>query len=445
MYSLKKKVTRNLIINMVLVMCGLLVIMHFAVEKILQDYVLTRLQHDAESLVSVIQKNQDNEWTVDPTHMSRVYNRVRSGHYYKIQIDHKVITSRSLFDAKFPPMKFHKGQDASMVADGPGNESWLIWNQIVVKQKQAMELWVAEDIHPLQKQLLNYSFYAVLLVLVFTSILLLLQQKTLNKAFHVFEQLRQNISSIRLQEQEKTGFQVPLEIMPLVKEIENLVEQLRNRIERTRYAIGNLAHELKRPIQLLSLQQEQEDIPEMLPPLQEIQHIVERELKRAKISGSKHSGGMFNLTEEIPFMIDIMRKIYPEVQVNFTHDEDLVSIDFDRDDMLELVGNLLDNACKFSRQRADLNISKSNNCLFLTFEDDGKGIKSQKIDNIQKRGVRLDETRSGHGLGLSICTAILDSYKGELSFKQSELGGLKVLVKLPITESGHWHQDDDLG
>jgi hypothetical protein len=60
MYSLKKKVTRNLIINMILVMCGLLVIMHFAVEKILQDYVLTRLQHDAESLVSVIQKNQDN-------------------------------------------------------------------------------------------------------------------------------------------------------------------------------------------------------------------------------------------------------------------------------------------------------------------------------------------------------------------------------------------------
>lgn len=437
MYSLKKKITRNLIINMILVMCGLLVIMRFSVEQILQDYVVTRLQHDADSIVSVIQKNKNNVWEINPAHLSRVYNRVRSGHYYRVKINRQIITSRSLFDTRFPIIKQQKNQDTYSDIDMPGNETWLIWTQIVVKQGQAIEIWVAEDIQPLQEQLLNYSLYAIGLVTFLSLTLVLLQQQTLNKAFQIFEQLRKNISSIRHHEQEQTGLQVPLEIMPLVNEIEMLVDQLRNRIERTRHAIGNLAHELKRPIQLLSLQQEQKKITEMVEPLDEIQYIVERELKRAKISGSKHSSSRFNIVEEIPFMIEIMNKIYPNVKINFTHPKAMKNIDFDRDDMLELVGNLLDNACKFSKQQVNLNVSILKQNLEITFEDDGRGIKSHKIEAIQKRGVRLDETQAGHGLGLSICTAIMNSYKGDLSFHQSELGGLKVKVSLPLTDDSN--------
>ena len=420
---------------MMLVMSGLLVIMHFSVERILQDYVITRLQHDAESLVSVIQKNSDNSWSIDPAHMSRVYNRVRSGHYYRVKINQQELTSRSLFDFRFPDFELGKRSQAYTRAAGPGKEIWLIWNQLVIKQKQPMQISVAEDIQPMQAQLLSYTLYAIGLVLLLTIILVLLQQQTLNKAFHIFEQLRANISSIRLLEQDKTGLDVPFEILPLVNEIEKLVDQLRNRIERTRHAIGNLAHELKRPIQLLSLQQEQSNVPEMLEPLEEIQHIVERELKRAKISGSKHSGGLFNIAEEIPFMLEIMHKIYPDVKINFTHQQDIVSIDFDRDDMLELVGNLLDNACKFSRKQVALTVKVTPQNLIIDFEDDGQGIQSKKIESIQQRGVRLDETKEGHGLGLSICTAILNSYEGSIGFYQSSLGGLKVEIKLPLSAS----------
>ncbi len=423
---------------MILVMSGLLVIMHFSMQRILEDYVLTRLQHDTESLVSVIQKNQNNEWGINPAHMSRVYNRVRSGHYYKVKTNRQVLTSRSLFDAKFPSIQQQKKHDTSSKANGPGDEIWLIWNQKVVKQKQTMEIWVAEDIRPLQQQLFNYSLYAIALVVLLTLTLVLLQQQTLNKAFHIFELLRRNISSIRQLEQDKTGLQVPLEILPLVKEIEMLVDQLRNRIERTRHAIGNLAHELKRPIQLLSLHQDQEKIPEIIEPLNEIKHIVERELKRAKISGSKHSSTVFNIAEEIPFMIDIMNKIYPNVKVDYKHPKEIVNIDFDRDDMLELIGNLLDNACKFSNRQVDLSISIQQQNLIIMLDDDGKGIQLEKIESIQKRGVRLDETQAGHGLGLSICTAIVSSYKGDISFSKSELGGLKVEVKLPLNDESHF-------
>lgn len=436
MYSLKKKVTRNLIINMILVMSGLLVIMHFSMERILQGYVLTRLQHDAESIASVIHKKGFKDWYINPQHLSRVYSRVRSGHYYKVKINQQTLTSRSLFDTDFPEVKFNNS-NIYVTTSGPGNELWLIWNQLIVKQNQTIEIWVAEDIQPLQQQLLTYSLYAIALIIFFTILLLFLQQHTLNKAFHIFEILRKNISSIRHPEEDESRIEVPEEITPLVQEIDTLVEQLRNRIERTRHAIGNLAHELKRPIQLLSLQQEKEKIPSMIAPLEEIQHIMERELKRAKISGSKHSGSLFIMAEEIPFMIEIMKKIYPNVQINFINDNNLKTTDFDRDDMLELIGNLLDNACKFSNNRADLRISQSGNNLSLTFEDDGEGIQSRQINEIKKRGVRLDEARAGHGLGLSICNAILKSYKGDIEFSQSELGGLKVRVNLPLGSQNH--------
>ena len=86
--------------------------------------------------------------------------------------------------------------------------------------------------------------------------LIVLQRRTLQNSFAVFEILRQNIASVRHKEMEKIGISLPAEVIPLINEIEILVDQLRNRISRNRHAIGNLAHELKRPLQLLSLQLE---------------------------------------------------------------------------------------------------------------------------------------------------------------------------------------------
>ncbi|MDH3221907.1 MAG: sensor histidine kinase, partial [Gammaproteobacteria bacterium] len=102
MYSLKNRLTRNLIINLVIVMTVLLVIMYFSMQQLLQGYTLTRLQHDAESLISVIERDQDQRWRVDPTRMSTVYDRVKSGHYYQVNFDNQEIRSRSLFDEHFP-------------------------------------------------------------------------------------------------------------------------------------------------------------------------------------------------------------------------------------------------------------------------------------------------------------------------------------------------------
>ncbi len=227
------------------------------------------------------------------------------------------------------------------------------------------------------------------------------------------------------------GLMVPVEIYPLINEIERLVEQLQNRIQRTRHAIGNLAHELKRPLQLLSLQQEESPVKKQIQPLQDIKSILERELKRAKISGSSGIGGEFDINEELSYLIDVMKQIYPRIDVRLENPQQITVLDLDRDDMLELTGNILDNACKFASHNVLLEIQQSAELLLLTFDDDGKGIGTAQIDAIKKRGVRLDESREGHGLGLGICWDIVNSYHGDILLAPSAMGGLQVQIKLP--------------
>lgn len=416
---------------MVVVMSALLIIMYFFMQQLLQDYVLTRLQHDAESLISGLEKSPDQRWIIVPGRMSTVYDRVKSGHYYQINIDNQVITSRSLFDADFPIIGGGSDSDDYYLRPGLEAETWLLWVQQVHIDGQDIKIQIAEDIEPIRQQLLEYTILALALVLLVTGILIYLQQRTISRSFYIFEWLRQNLSSIRHRETEKSGLEIPNEIMPLVAEIEKLVDHLRHRIERTRHAIGNLAHELKRPLQLLALQQEKDQ----LEPLQEIKKIIDRELKRAKISSTSNSQGDFNIAGEMPFMITVLQNIYPHIRVDLVVENRLITRELDRDDMLELTGNLLDNACKFAHSKAKLTVAGNDRKLTLIIEDDGDGLDLLHVEKIQQRGIRLDETVEGYGLGLGICREIIDSYGGEIAFSKSILGGLQACVDIPLNNS----------
>lgn len=433
MYSLKKRITRNLTLNLLVVMIGLLIAIYFFAQQLLHDYIQTHLQHDAESLASVIHQDQAQQWEIDPGRMSAVYNRVRSGHYYYIAIDQQVIISRSLFDADFPGVDEGHAADSVYLADGPGDERWMIWHQAVEKNGQAIRIWIAEDIAPLRNQLLRYSALLVGMIVMVVALLFYLQQRTLRQAFEVFDWLRTNLMAIRHKEAESSGVPMPLEVAPLVTEIEKLVEHLSHRIQRTRNAMGNLAHELKRPLQLLSIQQESGQGAERRNTLDEIRNILERELRRARISGSSGLGGTFDVVQEIHYLVDVLRKIYPDIDIEVEFVNPVEAAGLDRDDMLELIGNLLDNACKFACSRARLTVSSSNGRLELAFEDDGSGLETAQLQQLNRRGQRLDESVAGHGLGLGICRDILDYYRGDLSFAKSESGGLVVTVLVALS------------
>lgn len=432
MYSLKKRITRNLTINLLAVMIGLLVVSYYFTQQLLHDYVLTHLQHDGESLASVISQDQAQRWQIDPNRMSTSYNRVRSGHYYYVVIGEQVIISRSTFDAEFPGVADSNKSAGDYFADGPGDERWMIWHQEVTKNGQLIKIWVAENIAPFQNQLFQYSASILGLIVIVVFLLFYLQQRTLHQSFRVFEWLRQNLATIRQKGTGDSGVSMPLEVVPLVMEIEKLVEHLSHRIVRTRNAMGNLAHELKRPLQLMSIQLENEQNPELQNALAEIKNVLERELRRARISGFSDTGGAFYISDELGYMTEVLKKIYPEIDIQVEAGNQIGAISLDRDDMLELIGNLFDNACKFARSRARLTVGSFEDRLSFTFEDDGEGLEPKQLLKVNRRGVRLDETVEGHGLGLGICRDILDYYHGDIRFSKSDLGGLRVYTEIPL-------------
>jgi signal transduction histidine kinase len=433
MYSLRKKIARNLSLNLLVVMIGLLIAMYFFVQQLLHDYILTHLQDDAESIALVIYEDPAEGWKIDPGRMSTVYSRVRSGHYFYVAIEQQVIISRSLFDAGFPGVDDKHPPGSDYQADGPGDERWMVWHQLVMKNGQAIGIWVAEDIAPLQNQLLQYSAVIVGLIVVVAVLLFYLQQRTLRQAFEVFDWLRMNLTAIRQMESKRSGVAMPLEVIPLVTEIEKLAEHLSQRIVRTRNAMGNLAHELKRPLQLLVIQQENGQGAETRDTLDEIRNILERELRRARISGASSAVSVLHIAREMDYMTGVLRKIYPDIDIEVEIENQFETPGLDRDDMLELIGNLLDNSCKFARARARFTAGAVDGQLDLGFEDDGHGLESEQLQQLNRRGQRLDESVAGHGLGLGICRDILDYYRGSLTFARSVLGGLRVTVKIPLT------------
>jgi len=425
-YSLKQRLGRNLLAYMLAVMILLLLASNFVIRSLVNDYVASRLEHDVETLVHALRQDEQGGWFLDPTRVSTVYQRVRSGHYFVIRTPDGWLHSRSLFDMD-PKQLTTRGLERFEMA-GPGQEYWLVIHRKVVKQGQSLQLWVAEDVHEVHDRLRQWLVYLGLLLVAVTLALLWLQRGLLERSFAIFDRVQQALRQHRYQPLQLESTEIPREIGPLLDEIALLLEHLRKRIQRTRNAIGDLAHELKRPLQVLALSRpEGEERQAVL----QIGRVIERELKRARISGHEAVGSAFDPGQDIPLLIDLLKRVYPEVEIE-TDIRVEGRLALDRDDLLELVGNLLDNAAKFARSRVRLELALWDGKLQLVIEDDGPGLPSDQAQRVTRKGVRLDETREGHGLGLRICADIVDSYGGRMDFETSCRGGLKLVLSLPV-------------
>ena len=307
------------------------------------------------------------------------------------------------------------------------------------KQGSSLVISVAENIAPLDRQILNYQLGFAIGAFVLLGLLLLMQRRLVQKSFMPLEKVRQQVRRVVNGEQQRLDDSVPSEVFPLVTEINRLLALLETRLTRSRHALGNLAHALNTPLNLITQELDDGDLREDLRGrlgnrVQRIHQLVERELKRARLAGSGSPGQYFDPAAEIPNLIQVLNGMYRSRHLEFQFPElPATALALDREDMLELLGNLLDNACKWSRGRVALDIA-INDDIHLQVEDDGPGVAEQDLQHLAGRGVRIDEQSPGHGLGLAIVQDIVKLYNGSLDFSRSEkLGGLCVRVRLPIS------------
>ncbi|CBL46973.1 Two-component sensory box histidine kinase [gamma proteobacterium HdN1] len=440
MTSLQRQLRRNMLLTLLITLIGLLFLLHTGVQQLINEYVLSRLQHDAESIIVALQQDENGDWQIDDSHLPASYSRVESGYYYRVSGPATDLRSRSLWDYEFDIPHVEAGKTLSHYQIGMSGEHWLTWSTSFRKRDAWLTVWVGEDIQKLQQTSLHYGAWAALILLLTLLLLILVQQWVLKRGFAQLDNVRDAVRNLRTGESTRLSEQYPQEIQPLVTEINRLLERLQQRVSRSRNALGNLAHEMKRPLQHLKaiadLRATEGKIPTEIAQninerVAEITHLVERELKRARIVGVSSPGRHTVLKDELPTLLDVLKKIHPHCEFTSDYPSDLI-LPQDRDDMLELFGNLLDNASKYGANRVSIRIATSLNGIQIRIEDNGPGIPDGALQELLQRGARLDERIAGAGLGLGICNDIATSYHGSLRLENLPRGGLRVTVELPL-------------
>jgi signal transduction histidine kinase len=225
----------------------------------------------------------------------------------------------------------------------------------------------------------------------------------------------------------------PSEVRPLTEELNKLIEHNRDIIERSRTHVGNLAHALKTPLAVLKNEAngatQLDDV--VRRQASAMQTNVEHYLKRARMAASAESLGV--RTEIRPVLDGLARLL------NRLHDARGIEVLVEggegvffrgeRQDFEEMIGNLMENACKWARADVRVTVRDDARALVIDVEDDGKGLAPAEREAAMKRGVRLDEATPGTGLGLSIVKELAELYKGSFELGEAELGGLLARVR----------------
>ncbi|MCB1873935.1 MAG: sensor histidine kinase [Gammaproteobacteria bacterium] len=228
----------------------------------------------------------------------------------------------------------------------------------------------------------------------------------------------------------------PLEVEPVVHELNKLLDHNRTLLERARTQVGNLAHALKNPLTVIrneakSINNEHGHV--IRTQTAAMTNSVDLYLSQARIAGS---AGLLSaradvkaITEDLCFS---MERLYRERALHLQCSGlDGCWFRGEAQDLEEMLGNLLDNACKWARSRVRVRAELRDERLLIVVEDDGPGIPEQQRSEVLKRGLRLDEMVSGSGLGLNIVQDIAALYRGSLTLSLSHDGGLRVTLNLP--------------
>lgn len=257
--------------------------------------------------------------------------------------------------------------------------------------------------------------------------------------------LRGAIESVREGESPNITGTYPTELAPLAEEVNELLRSNTEIIERARSQVGNLAHGLKTPIAVLRnesagsksalasvVQAETEKMSTMVSTYLERARLA----ARTSVVGKKSDATMVMLR-----LTRVMRKIHPDVTIAFQRpDASLAWFRGEEADLEEMAGNLLDNACKWSKGQVGVRLSSERtprgNLLLIRIDDNGPGLSEEDAKKVLRRGVRLDEKTPGTGLGLDIVKELVDVYGGKLELKRSALGGLLVELRLPAARLG---------
>ncbi|MCQ1059122.1 ATP-binding protein [Photobacterium sp. DNB23_23_1] len=355
-----------------------------------------------------------------------------SGLYWSVNIDNKELRSRSLWDTRISG-----NRESGYV--GPDKQSLLVLNRNILLPEldDPVTLTVAINQERLLKTLTQLTNGLWLILLIMAGGILFLIWLQVSWSLWPLRHLQQNLKDVREGQTSELSGVYPAEIRPVVDDLNALLFHYQELLDRARNHAGNLSHALKTPIAVLNNEiahlNEQEQ-SRLQPSLQQLQQHIDYHLGRARMAGTSNIlSAKTAPSTRVDAISMAMDKVYADrgvVLVNELDSDLLVAIE--KRDLDEILGNVIENSYKWANSLIRVHQpEQTTENVLLVIEDDGPGIDDDAYQNAVKRGVRLDETTPGTGLGLNIVSELAHSYRGELILSRSPLGGLRASITLP--------------
>ena len=268
------------------------------------------------------------------------------------------------------------------------------------------------------------------------AILLLVQIAILVWGLKPLGRVINELNAIESGKQDRIKETYPTEILRLTDNINGLLEHEHTQQTRYRNALADLAHSLKTPLAVLtsgldeiSTDKSRESLNEQL---QRMNHIISHQLQRAAMAGTSPIRKSLAVEPLVTKLTNALAKVYRDKNIRFEiHIPTELKLRVDEGDIMEVLGNIMDNACKWCRERVRINCALHNGRAKLTIADDGPGIDQSQVDLILQRGGRIDQAVPGQGIGLSVVVDIVEAYQGKLSVTHSDLGGAAIAIDFP--------------
>jgi len=319
-----------------------------------------------------------------------------------------------------------------------------IWSIGIIVAAAALSMTVVR-FHPRQGRMVHNGFLALAGAVLVTAAV-----SVMRRGLSPLHLLRERLAAIRGGRMARLEGDYPTEVAPLVQDLNELLEERDRRVSRAAARAGDLAHGLKTPLAIISQDAERlassghtQLADSIATQVDQMRRHIDWHLLQARATASAAGfSSRASVGESVRALMRTMERLYAERSIALSFEtqaggeavagtgiEPLVRVPVE--DLEEMLGNLLDNACKWAGSRVIITASVAEGAVTIAVDDDGPGLAAALRDKVLQRGVRGDEAGPGSGLGLAIVRELADAYGGRLALEDSTLGGLCARLELP--------------
>lgn len=409
------------------------------IPLLVRDYLINDVKSQLNLAMDQIAANTEaqNGKIILATQLSNPkFSRPYSGLYWSIHTGKQTLRSRSLWDKNF---KIEKKPLHTVVKGARGEKLIYIKQDIYLPDfPNPVTIMIGSDEDPVEKTLQQLTGQVWLILgSLFAGILILIRVQV-GWSLRPLNKMQRELALLKSGEQSALDETYPREVSPLVQDLNALVFHYQELLERARNHAGNLSHALKTPLSVLKnevAQLSKEQQKHLSAPVEQIQNHIDYHLGRARMAGSMNILAVkAPVSERIDAISLAFDKVYADRNVILINELDTaLEVSVDPVDLDEMVGNLLENGYKWAKSIIRVySETLEPDIVKIYIEDDGPGINQDDLEKVIQRGVRLDETTPGSGLGLNIVSEMAHSYRGSLHLEKGKMGGLKATLTLKL-------------